>query len=248
MEVPQPIRFLFGQRELQRTIAGTYFVLRVGIVVLTILVPFGLWAWGEISEGVSLRDSISAYYEVDQLRDEFVGLLFAAGTALILYRGFTEFENWALNVAGVALFLVALVPASKSDFHGVAAGVFFAASAYVVFFRSTDTLTADLVPDPVRRTRYRNLYWLMSGLMVASIVLAIAFELARDSSRLVFTLETVGIVAFGAYWAVKTWEIHESRADQRAAARELSAAPYGAREVFKQVPFTVASSGSAPAN
>jgi hypothetical protein len=238
MEIMGTIRSAFGQRELQRTIAGTYFVLRVGIVMLTLLVPFGLWAWGEISEGISLRDSISAYYEVDQLRDEFVGLLFAAGTALILYRGYTGFENWALNIAGVALFLVALVPASKSDFHGVAAGVFFVASAYVVFFRSTDTLTADLVPDSARRTWYRNLYWLMSALMVVSIVLAFAFELARDSSRLVFTLETVGISAFGLYWAIKTWEIHESRADQLAAAEELTAAPYGVGEMFKQVPFS----------
>jgi hypothetical protein len=247
MAVMTKIRSVFGQHELQRTIAGTYFVLRVAIVLLTLMVPFGLWAWGEISEGVSLRDSISAYYEVDALRDEFVGLLFAAGTALILYRGYTEFENWALNIAGFALFLVALVPVSKSDFHGVAAGAFFVASAYVLFFRSTDTLTADLVPDAGRRRAYRNLYRLMSALMVVSIVLAFVFEIARDSSRLVFTLETVGITAFGVYWAIKTWEIHESRADQLAAARELSTAPYGVREVFKQVPFSTSPGETAAA-
>ena len=39
-----------------------------------------------------------------------VGILFVVAAFLYLYKGFTPFENYALNVAGVCALGVALVP------------------------------------------------------------------------------------------------------------------------------------------
>lgn len=46
------------------------------------------------------------------MRNVFVGLLFSTAAVLYLYKGFSEKENIALNVASIFLLVVALVPTS----------------------------------------------------------------------------------------------------------------------------------------
>jgi hypothetical protein len=51
------------------------------------------------------------------MRDWFVGLLFAVGNFLYLYKGFGRAEDWALNIGGVLALGVAMqVCASGSGF------------------------------------------------------------------------------------------------------------------------------------
>jgi hypothetical protein len=54
---------------------------------------------------------MSAYYHSGggAMRDEFVGILFAVGAFLCLYKGFTTFE-YALNLAGAFVIGVAAFP------------------------------------------------------------------------------------------------------------------------------------------
>jgi len=105
--------------ELQEHIYKTYFWLRGGLCLLAFVFPFLLWGIGSWNE-IPLQNSISDYYFAfappnSELRAfpgrvVFVGVLFALGFFLILYRGFSSTENWTLNIAGLSALIVALFP------------------------------------------------------------------------------------------------------------------------------------------
>jgi hypothetical protein len=137
-------------KRLQAHITASYTTLRIGMAVLAIALPFLLWIAGHFLAALPLQGSMSAYYHAGggAVRDVFVGSLFAIGVFLMLYKGFTDFENWALNLAGGFLLIVAVVPMAwgcgdacpKFSWHGTASVVFFLSIAYVCIFRSADTL------------------------------------------------------------------------------------------------------------
>src|SRR5918997_1425101 len=94
----------------------TYHWLRVGIAVIAFGFPLWLWAFGKW-HGLPLQGSMSAYYwaaiEGDPpVRVWFVGWIFAIGSFLILYKGYSLREDWALNLAALCLIGVALFPMS----------------------------------------------------------------------------------------------------------------------------------------
>ena len=110
---------LMTPAELQEHIYKTYFWLRGGLCLLAFVFPFLLWGIGSWNE-IPLQNSISDYYFAfappnSELRAfpgrvVFVGVLFALGFFLILYRGFSSTENWTLNIAGLSALIVALFP------------------------------------------------------------------------------------------------------------------------------------------
>src|SRR5262245_36594732 len=125
--------------ELQRHVLSTYLTLRYGVALMAFLFPVVVLGAG-LFDGVSLQDSLSAYYwahhtygDIYVARVWFVGGLFAIGAFLYLYKGFTRQENFALNAAallaiGVAVFPTARVSDSDANWltlHGACAvGVF----------------------------------------------------------------------------------------------------------------------------
>src|SRR5262245_13837532 len=60
------------------------------------------------------RDSISAYYHHTNqdvpMQVLFVATFASIGLLLIAYQGYTDLENWVLNIAGTALLGVLLFP------------------------------------------------------------------------------------------------------------------------------------------
>ncbi len=82
-------------KELLPHILSTYFILRIGMGIIAIAFPISLWFVG-LLRGVELQTSMSAYYHTS-MQDVFVGILFALGTFLYLYKGFSKGENIALN-------------------------------------------------------------------------------------------------------------------------------------------------------
>jgi hypothetical protein len=77
--------------ELLKSIKATYRLLRLGLGWTAIALPLTLWLVG-LARGIPLQGSMSAYYHTD-MRDVFVGVLFAAGAGLFLYRGFSKIED-----------------------------------------------------------------------------------------------------------------------------------------------------------
>lgn len=162
------------------------------------------------------------------MRNYFVGLLFAVGTALFVYKGYTRRENRSLNFAGTMAVAIALVPMPWDcakhvlSLHGAFAILFFLAIAYDCAFCSEDTL--GLIVDPVRRAKYRRLYRTLGTIMVLSPFTAYAFTILTDQKgSYIYWAEFFGIYAFAIYWTAKIFEISRIRFDRRALGRETDA-------------------------
>jgi hypothetical protein len=176
------------------------------------------------------------------MRNWFVGVLFIISAMLVVYKGYRPAEDVALNLAGGFAVLVALFPKPWDGpglpLHGIFAVSFFLCIAYVCIFCASATLP--LVKEKGRRTYYGRCYKLLGWAMVASPVLALILTWVLDSRRsYLFFAEAFGVYAFAAYWLVKTLEIRETKADQKAASGKLqSPAGTGPMDVVRQMPVT----------
>lgn len=210
--------------EVLASITASYFFLRRGLAFLALAFPVALFALA------GFQDSLSAYYHCSRsgcgpaagdgaARDVLVGVLWAAGTFLIFYRGYSRREDWALNLAGLAAAGVAFFPADFDraagegrsligKLHFGSGLVFFLAIAFVCIFCSGDTLKH--LKDEARRIRFKRIY---SGLGAAMVVVPVAtFALHYlldpfERNYAVYGVEVAGLVVFSAYWLFKSKEI-----------------------------------------
>jgi hypothetical protein len=201
-------------------ILGTYFWSRVGTAVISILFPLILWIVG-LGFGVELQDSISSYYHTP-MRNVFVGILFAVGAFLYLYRGYNMLENIVLNVAGILAVCIALLPTSAVELkcdtftapylHGISAISFFILIACVCIFDLSGTLRE--IGEP-RKSFYKSLYKVLGGLMIVfPLSSALLLLLTKETGSLIFWVELAGVWVFSAYWIVKSVEISASHLDK----------------------------------
>ena len=224
---------VLDDQEMQTHILSTYNSLRFGMGVMAAITPPIIVLWGYLFH-ITWRDSISAYYFAPRgdlweysaypCRVLFVGFLFALGSFLYLYKGFSKREDWALNTAGICAVTVAVFPMyTEPDYipwskyvHYSAAVVLFLCVAYVAIFCHQDTLK--LLPDPDLRQRYKVLYnivgWFMAFFPIIGLIAARFLEAAQ---RQTFWIEAAGIWAFAAYWFIKSQELKTSQADLKAA-------------------------------
>lgn len=246
-------------KDIRNNITQTYQSIRFGLGILALAFPPLLWLGGLLRAGLHLQDSMSAYYHAyphpDNLppgqillgngvmRDEFVGILFAVGIFLFLYQGITRLEEIALRIAGIAAVCIAIFPMawgaqppSQSYPHGISAICFFLCIAYVSIFRSSDTLP--LVPNPLKRDRYRHLYKTLGMAMASSPLIACVLSVVFNGGFRSYTywVEVAGIYAFSFYWLLKGKEFQETETDKKAARGELAVPPHGARDTFRVLP------------
>lgn len=214
------------QGPLEKHIQGTYFSLRVGLTVLAFALPLLLWVGGKLYADLPLQSSMSAYYHAGtdgrSVRDVFVGIVVAVGVCLYLYKGYSNRENVALNIAGFMAIGIAMFPMAWNggqsgrslSIHGTCAVSFFLSIAFVCIFCSGDTLSE--IDDKEVQARYQRIYWILAALMVASPLLAFLFRQNR-----VFWIEVFGIYAFGGYWWAKGTELFRTGAEKKALRGEL---------------------------
>ncbi len=173
------------------------------------------------------------------MRTIFVGFLSAVGVGLYVYKGLTPLENTLLNAAALCALLVAIYPERLSlaeaasdprlaqlfdncpavrawaeqpppPIHYTAAVILFVLLAIVAWFcanKSLEYLPVDRDPVKFRRI-YRALAIAMMLFPVSGLVLALLFHAASDK---IFFIEAAGILTFGIYWAVKSYELALSR-------------------------------------
>ncbi len=228
--------------ELQEHIYKTYFSLRGGLCLLAFVFPpllllIGWW------KGISIQGSMSDYYfafapQTSELRVfpgrvVFVGILFALGFFLMLYRGFSKTENWALNIAGLSAVLVALFPTQTPNYcnncgsntysfvHGAAAVVLFVCTAFVAWACSEETLVQ--LPDPEKRYFRMGYDALATAMIVAPVAVMVMTYIFGISDKKIFFVEWVGIVTFSAYWALKSYELsmNEGKIEKMATMGEM---------------------------
>ena len=226
--------------ELQEHIYKTYFWLRSGLCLLAFVFPILLLGIG-IWKGIPLQGSMSDYYfafapptselRVFPGRVVFVGILFVLGFCLMLYRGFSRTENWALNIAGLSALLVALFPTQTPDYcsncgsdrysfvHGTAAVVLFVCVAFVAWACTEETLVQ--LPDRTRRN-FRMAYDALAIAMIVAPIAVIAMTyIFGIYDKKTFFVEWIGIVTFSAYWALKACELSMSDVERKALMGQL---------------------------
>ena len=246
-------------KDLSKHISTTYVTLRVGIAVIALAFPPLLWIGGHILASLPLQGSMSEYYHAGDgaMRSEFVGILFAIGTILFLYKGVTRLEDYALNLAGVLALGITLFPmpwhcepdCKPFSLHGICAVSFFVCIAYVCIFRASDTLT--LITDQATRNRYRRNYKLLGVAMLVSpaiaFILTLTLQPQGNLRSITFFIEAVGVYVFAAYWLLKSHEISQTNSDQKAVLGKLVVAPHRLSDAFRSISIThVEDSNAAP--
>lgn len=219
--------------DLRKNMLSTYYLLRMGIVVIAAALPTAMLIYSFVYHGGLEQGSISAFYGAydGAMRNWFVGSLCAIGAFPILYKGFSFKEDMALNVAGAAAVLIAITPCDcwaestlpQSWLHTIFAVVFFASMAYVCFTCALKTV--DLLPQ-TDRERFRRAYFWIGVALVASPGTALILDTflvqiqhalqTTHGSGFVFAFEAVGVWVFALYWFTKTQEYKISSAENEA--------------------------------
>jgi hypothetical protein len=235
-------------KDLSNQVSATYKMLRYGLAAIAFAFPIVLWIGGYLRAELPLAGSMSAYYHdgAGVMRNEFVGILFAVGALLFAYQGYSEFEDWALNFAGIFALGIAVFPMkwpestdSSFSLHGAFAISFFVCIAYVCIWRAGDTLP--LIDDKAMRERYRLVYRILGVAMVVCPFLAwalISFMPFRKSA--IFFVELAGIYVFATYWIIKTHEARKSDVDERSCRGKVRAQHHGLIDVLRPLPVSVA--------
>ncbi len=211
-----PKEFREKLKELLPHILSTYFTLRIGMGVIAIAFPISLWLVGLLRvPTVELQTSMSAYYHTS-MRDVFVGILFAIGTFLYLYKGFSRGENIALNFAGVFALGVALFPEGDKliTIHGVCAVLLFVCIAYVCIFEASETL--DLMNDKELAARYSRFYKILGlAMIILPLTAFLLLSILGKNQHAIFFVEAAAVWVFGTFWITKGREIHATQIDNR---------------------------------
>ena len=194
----------------------TYYHLRKIIGVIAISLPFIL-LFGNLLffNHYGIESSISHYYYTD-MRNVFVGILFAFGVFLFSYKGHERKDDIAGDLACLFAVGVALFPTTPTEtattitgyIHVTCAALFFLTLSYFSLFLFTKT-DPNKTPSPQKYIRNR-VYRACGIIMLACMVLVVIYYQLPDSSKMflayykpVFTLETLMVVAFGISWFTK---------------------------------------------
>jgi hypothetical protein len=165
------------------------------------------------------------------MRNWFVGLLFAIGVGLYLIKGFSKPENVLLTIAGILAVVVATNPMpwvrgkpTWEHVHYIAAVTFFILIGLVIWICSGKTLK--FMPDIPNRdqviARFKHTYRALAIVMAASPFAAILLFKVLGMPQGIFWAEAAGVVSFGAFWLVKTWELSKSEVEHRAMRGEIN--------------------------
>jgi hypothetical protein len=225
--------------QLQRHFLSTYFTLRYGLAAIAFAFPILLVLLGYFY-GIALQESMSHYYFAlapedaakngFPMRTWFVGFLFAIGACLYLYKGFSDRENIALNIAGLSALGVAVFPLQdKPGLHTVFAITLFLCIAFVAIWCTNETLKYLHSEDD--RKKFRRRYQILAVLMIASPATALVLTLFFGGPKsYTFFAEAVGVWTFAAYWLTKSREIGQSDAEAEKAQEEIAVHPPGAKK------------------
>lgn len=208
---------MFKIKGLEEHMFGTYRWLRYVIGALGIVLPFVLLLGGYLN-------SMSAYYCLNgnvTLQHLYVGILCSVGFGLYIYKGFTVFEDVALNLAAIFVILTAFFPTKEcgteisGKLHVIFALLFFMCICYVCYFRASDTL--GLISEETSKNFFGKIYKYMGIAMFFLPILTLLIDLAVDylvgDSNIrvnLFIPEAIAVVVFGSYWIVKAIEIKKS--------------------------------------
>lgn len=200
-------------------LAGAYTFLQKLIGGIAVTLPFVVSIGAYALDGDGIQSSISAYYYT-RMGNVFVGALCALGVFFLSYQhkplpGYA-WDNYLAYGASAAAIGVALFPTAEheaeswtgdwlvSTTHLLCACVLFVLLAVFSLYRFTMTQPGREMSDAKRK---RNVVFKVCGWTIVGTIILVAlsniFE-PPDSWQALFFLETIGVVAFGISWLVKS--------------------------------------------
>lgn len=199
------------QRIFEAQAVRAYLYLSLGIGLIAVALPILLVVAG----GYQAHDSMSSFYHdtVGPTRDILVGSLCAVGVFLFLFHGLSKVENWLLNLAGIAIIAVAVIPSPGDTGYGSAlihrgsAIVFFVLIGIVAIFLSKGRIKD--IKDERKKLWFKAAYNVAGAAMVAVPGIVAILQYApgsRIAGHWVLLTEWAGIWTFSAYWFLKTFE------------------------------------------
>lgn len=213
----------------------TYLSLRKCMGYIAFCFPFFflVWTWVRCRQWTPGPSISGYYYSPDSyVRDVFVGVLCIQGVCLALYRGYSIWEDWLFNFAGLFAIGIALFPTDPSQapcpdvstslssaageslatdkfsIHGFCAVSFFALIAITIIFQARESVPK--IEDERRRNRYEKIYFCYAGAMIVVPLAAWAILTLSSASYLVFGVEAVAIWLFAFYWRTKSKEFEKT--------------------------------------
>jgi hypothetical protein len=223
-----------GRADPTRLYVLSYLVTRAVVGVMALVLPFVLVAAEPFIDGtLKQRGSISAYYNTP-LRDMFVATACVIGILLITYMaGHRSWEFRASLIAGVAVIGLALVPTDHAgpdvcgvpgqpaDCAPIPRWLGESASAGIHYGFATVFLVSLAVVCVIFGLRERlkgkpRLGWFHFGAAIViaasllEIVAGVVFTLSAGPFATLYLGEMVTVLAFGASWTVKGWEVRKA--------------------------------------
>ena len=208
----------------------SYLTLRKAIGVIGLLMPIVVRIGAHLFEGIPSNESISAYYYTG-MRDVFVGTLAAIGVFLFCYRGPDTQDNVLTNFAGLCAVAIGLFPTAAVyhpsilqkfpniltgdcyqtqgpvGFHIYFVAAFFLLISYLTIFRFTKPSQPYVTPQK----KSRNKVYVVCGVVMVLMLIAIVGIKAIGPGRSIFWPETIAILAFGIAWLTKGQAILKDR-------------------------------------
>ncbi len=205
------MRIILNSNKNKRPELISYRYLRRVIGILGVLFPTILWLGCLLfGYGTEPQSSISAYYGT-QMRNVFVGFLFAIGLFMFSYKGYGGADSFFGTAACLFALLVAFCPFSSPDplvrsMHFISAALFFLVLA--IFSLSLFTTKDD---NPSANKLKRNRIYRICGIIIltALSLLLLYFVIPSLSNswiskiKPVFVLESIALWAFGFSWLTK---------------------------------------------
>jgi hypothetical protein len=206
----------------------SYVTVRFAIGVLGLALPFLLVLVEPILfDGQPFpRGSLSAYY-YSGMRELFVGVLWAIGVFLVLYK-LTEFswESRLSTLAGFAVVLVALFPTARPGegvrltplqdllgegrverIHFTAAAVFIGSLAPITYFFGKEEGKRTARPGRRSGRFWKAYHWTCTGVIVAAAALALFAGITGEPDKGLLIAEAVAVWGFAASWLMKGAEL-----------------------------------------
>ena len=201
----------------QNPLVISHLTLRRAIGVLGMAFPFILYFGGQLG-GYDIQSSISSYYHTN-MRDVFVGVLWAIAVFMFAYKGHDKFDN----ILGFHSFIfalgVALLPTTPDNptngadplvgrLHLVSAACFFI--TLILFCLLLFVRTDESRPMTENKKRRNHVYRICGYTMIACILLIAVYFLflkndfpVLEKIKPVFWLEVIALEAFGISWLTK---------------------------------------------
>jgi hypothetical protein len=209
--------------ENQADFAPSYYTLRNAIGWITLLMPIVVRVGARVFEGISVTNSISAYYYTG-MRDFFVSTLVVGGALLACYRTPKWIDSLLAISAGLAAIGVALFPMNPTfaaeilqrfpstavpaqcytirgilGYHFLFVGTFFSLAFILVFFR----FRAFTPQRPGIEKQHRNLAYKICGWIMLGAFIWVGVLAFTNNGTSIFWPETIAVVAFAIAWLVK---------------------------------------------